>query len=93
MMELYQYYFILFLIDYNNNITFISNTDPVTYTPDIKCAKLYDSEVNVDNDILANYDRMRNLMDNTSIVSFNKGYVKKNISTGVIEIERREMII
>jgi hypothetical protein len=79
-------------MDYKDTITFISNTDPVTYTPDIKCAKLYDSEVNVDNDILSNYERMKTLIDNTDITSFYKGYIKKDINTGNIEIEWRDLI-
>ena len=93
MMELYKYYFVLFLTDYEDRLTFISNTDPVTYTPDIKCAKLYEDEVNVDNDILTNYERMKTLIDNTNITSFYKGYVKKDINTGNIEFVWREKII
>lgn len=93
MMELYKYYFVLFLTDYEDQLTFISNTDPVTYTPDIKCAKLYEDEVNVDNDILTNYERMKTLIDNTNITSFYKGYVKKDINTGNIEFVWREKII
>ncbi len=93
MMELYKYYFVLFLIDYQDQLTFISNTDPVTYTPDIKCAKLYEDEVNADNDILTNYERMKALIDNTNITSFYKGYVKKDINTGNIEFVWREKII
>ena len=93
MMELYQHYFVLFLTDYQDQLTFISNTDPVTYTPDIRSAKLYDNEVNADNDILDNYERMKTLIDNTDMASFYKGYVKKDTNTGNIEFIWREKII
>jgi hypothetical protein len=92
-MELYQHYFILFLIDCNDQLTFISNTDPIIYTPDIKCSKLYENEVNVDNDILTHYSRIDSLIKNTNIVSFYKGYIEKDLQTGNIEIVWRDRII
>ena len=84
MVELYKYYFILYLIDINNQITYISNTDPITYTNDIKAAKLYEDNVNADNDIILYYERIKSLIDNTDVKSFYKGYVK--VSSDSMEI-------
>jgi len=93
MMEFYRYYFILYLIDMTGNMTFISNTDPVTYTLDINCAKLYETEVNVDNDILDLYDRISILVKETGLRGFIKAKIRKALSTDEIKIEWIEEVI
>ena len=86
-MELYRYYFILYLTDTDNKITFISNTDPLLYTTDINNAKLYETEVNADNDILQYYERIYELIKNTNIINFYKGYIRKDNRNNIEIIE------
>ena len=76
MVEVYKYYYVLYLIDSNDQTTFISNTDPIIYNDNIENAKLYDDEVNVDNDILLYYERMHYLVRNTDVEGFYKGYIR-----------------
>lgn len=92
-MESYQYYFILFLIDTEDQLTFISNTDPIIYSPDIKCSKLYIKEVDADNDILSHFSRIEILIKNSNITSFYKGYIRKDLQTNNIDIIWRDKII
>ena len=75
-MEIYQYYYILYLVDYLNEKIYISNTDPITYSPNISYAKLYETEANVDNDILDIHDRISEIINKTDITHFYKAKIK-----------------
>ena len=75
-MEINKYYYILYVIDSTDHVSFISNTDPITYTNCISDAKLYDDVVNVDNDILENYERMKSMLNSGCIKGFIKAFIE-----------------
>jgi hypothetical protein len=91
MIDTCKYYYIIYLIDSNDQLTFISNTDPITYSNNIKSAKLYEDEINVNNDILLYYEKMRDMIRNTDVESFYKGYIR--INNGNSEIVMSNKII
>ena len=91
MMESDKYYYILYVVDSTDNISFISNTDPIVYTIDIKSAKLYDDMNNVRNEILENYERFALMYQIGYIKEFIKAFIKVS-PNGEYEILGRELI-
>jgi len=91
-METNKYYYMLYVVDSTDHISFISNTDPIIYTINITGAKLYDDEVNVDNDILKYHERMQTMMDCGSIKGFIKAFIEIS-PTNNYTIIRREVVL